>query len=290
MGGGISAQMQDVLKEELAKPVNGEDITDLEQAKKEISRLRGLIKDNLDTSKPLNIVLFGPPAGGKGTQAEKIKEHLGCVHLSTGDMLRAEKAAGSEIGLKAKEFMDNGNLVPDEIVVGIVTKRLAQEDCQTKGWMLDGFPRTFEQAKALSAAGCTPDIVVQIDVPDEVLITRVVGRRLDPETGTIYHMEFKPPPEDETIRGRLVQRDDDTEEKAKNRINTYKSQFDSIAGFYKDVIRAVDGNKKPDEVFEVVKLLLDANNVNAATKIQAVARGKQGRARVNQIKSEKITS
>eukprot|EP00636_Phaeomonas_parva_P018800 CAMPEP_0118874334 /NCGR_PEP_ID=MMETSP1163-20130328/15823_1 /TAXON_ID=124430 /ORGANISM="Phaeomonas parva, Strain CCMP2877" /LENGTH=126 /DNA_ID=CAMNT_0006809721 /DNA_START=99 /DNA_END=475 /DNA_ORIENTATION=- len=125
---------------------------------------------------PLKIIIAGAPASGKGTQCERIREDFGVVHLSTGDMLRAAVKAGTEVGLRAKEAMESGQLVSDEIIIGIIKDRLAETDCQTKGWLLDGFPRTRAQADALAEAGITADIFLLLDVPDSALVERVVGR------------------------------------------------------------------------------------------------------------------
>ena len=145
----------------------------------------------------LKLIIAGAPASGKGTQCENIKEEFGVVHLSTGDMLRAAAAAGTEVGVKAKEFMDAGKLVTDEIIIGVVKERLAMDDCTSDGWLLDGFPRTRAQADALAEAGIECDAFIFLDVPDSSLIERVVGRRTDPETGKIYHVKFSPPENEE---------------------------------------------------------------------------------------------
>ena len=142
---------------------------------------------------PIKIIIAGAPASGKGTQCELIREKFGVVHLSTGDMLREASAAGTEVGKLAQEYMSQGKLVPDEVIIGAVKERLAQPDCQQKGWLLDGFPRTGAQAQALVDAGIHADTFIFLDVPDEDLIERVVGRRADPVTGKIYHMKFSPP-------------------------------------------------------------------------------------------------
>ena len=154
---------------------------------------------------PLDVVICGAPASGKGTQCEMIKSEFGLVHLSTGDILRAAVQEGTDLGKTAKGFMDAGQLVPDELIIDVICARLKQEDCQTQGWLLDGFPRTKAQADALTKAGMVPDCFLMLDVPEEVLVERVTGRRTDPVTGKIYHMTFKPP-ETPEISARLVQR------------------------------------------------------------------------------------
>jgi len=211
--------------------------------------------DNEVLEKP-KIIICGAPASGKGTQCEMLKEKYGVVHLSTGDMLRAAVAEGTEVGLKAKNYMESGQLVPDDVIIGIVKDRLAEEDCEKCGWLLDGFPRTEQQAKALSAAGIEPNSVLYLDVPDEMLIERVVGRRSDPETGKIYHLKFNPPPTEE-ILGRLTQRADDTEEKARVRLENFHKHMGAVEAVYSDLIRKTDGTKPKEEVFKSLQEVLD---------------------------------
>mmetsp|Transcript_59309 Transcript_59309/g.171364 ORF Transcript_59309/g.171364 Transcript_59309/m.171364 type:complete len:262 (+) Transcript_59309:284-1069(+) len=194
-----------------------------------------------------NIIIAGAPASGKGTQCEVIKEKFGVVHLSTGDMLRAAVAAGTEVGKMAKDFMDSGKLVPDEVIIGVVKDRLDESDCKDNGWLLDGFPRTQAQAQALADAGVSADCFLFLDVPDEVLVERVVGRRTDPETGKIYHMKFSPP-EDEEVLKRLEQRSDDTEEKVKVRLEQFHANVDAVKDSYTDIMVVIDGNRAPDVV------------------------------------------
>jgi len=146
----------------------------------------------VDASK--NTIISGAPASGKGTQCEGIVEKYGLTHISTGDMLRAAVQAGTETGKQADGFMKAGQLVPDAVIIAMVKERLDMDDCKKNGWLLDGFPRTGAQAAALEEIGVEPDCVILLEVPDEELIKRVVGRRSDPETGKIYHMTFFPPP------------------------------------------------------------------------------------------------
>uniref|UniRef100_A0A0D9X3N6 adenylate kinase n=1 Tax=Leersia perrieri TaxID=77586 RepID=A0A0D9X3N6_9ORYZ len=197
---------------------------------------------------PLKVMIAGAPASGKGTQCELIKTKYGLVHISAGDLLRAEIAAGSENGKRAKEFMEKGQLVPDEIVVNMVKERLLQPDAQEKGWLLDGYPRSYSQAMALETLGIRPDIFILLDVPDEILVERVVGRRLDPVTGKIYHLKYSPP-ENEEIASRLTQRFDDTEEKVKLRLQTHYQNVESLLSIYEDVIVEVKGDALVDDVF-----------------------------------------
>lgn len=207
----------------------------------------------------MRMILVGPPGAGKGTQAAKLIDTYKIPHISTGDMLRAAVKEGTEMGKQADEFMKAGNLVPDEVVIGMVIERIAKADC-TEGFMLDGFPRTRPQAEALDAeltnAGVKLDVVLFIEVPDELIVERITGRRSDPETGTIYHLKFNPPPAD--VADRVVQRKDDTEEACIARLKKYHSETAPIIPFYEEhgLIRRVDGNAAPDEVTARIKTAL----------------------------------
>ena len=201
-------------------------------------RLRGGVPLMMASPK---IIIAGAPASGKGTQCEFIVEKFGVVHISTGDALRAAVKAGTDVGKMAKEYMDKGGLVPDDVMIGIVKSRLAEDDCKEKGWLLDGFPRTGVQAKAMEDAGIKADKFVLLNVPDDVLVERCVGRRSDPETGKIYHLKFNPPPSDPEVQARLVHRSDDTEEAMVKRIEQYKTNVGAIKGFYKDITQEFDG-------------------------------------------------
>ena len=199
----------------------------------------------------MRMILVGPPGAGKGTQAAFLVGQFHIPHISTGDMLRAAVKAGTELGKKADDFMKRGALVPDEVVIGMVIERIAQADC-ADGFMLDGFPRTRPQAEALdqalSAAGVSLDVVMLVGVPDEMIVERITGRRSDPETGTIYHLKFNPPPAD--VAGRVVQRKDDTEVACVARLDKYHSETAPIVPFYeqKGLLRRVNGVGKPAEV------------------------------------------
>lgn len=172
------------------------------------------------------LIITGPPAGGKGTQCEILVAHFDVVHLSTGDMLRASIQAGAPLGLKAKSYMDAGELVPDELIIDVILERLQQPDCASRGWLLDGFPRTATQARAMISQGIIPDCVLVLDVPDEEVISRISGRRVDPITGRTYHVAFNPPPPE--IRDRVIQRSDDNEETIKNRLEKYHENCDAV--------------------------------------------------------------
>ncbi|XP_020265684.1 probable adenylate kinase 5, chloroplastic isoform X2 [Asparagus officinalis] len=200
-------------------------------------------------------MISGAPASGKGTQCQMIVEKYGLVHISTGDLLRAEVSLGTEIGKKAKEYMDNGHLVPDEIVTDMVISRLSREDVKEKGWLLDGYPRSFSQASSLEKLKIRPDIYILLDVPDDILIDRCVGRRLDPVTSKIYHVKNFPP-ETEEISARLLTRPDDTEEKVKSRLETYKRNTEAILSTYVDLLNKVDGNRSREAVFSEIDSLL----------------------------------
>ena len=202
------------------------------------------------------VIIAGAPAAGKGTQCEMIKSEFGLVHLSTGDILRASVQQGTPLGLKAKAFMDGGQLVPDELIIGVICDRLKESDCETNGWLLDGFPRTKSQADALSAAGMVPDCFVMLDVPEAVLVERVTGRRTDPVTGKIYHMKFNPPTDD-IVSSRLVQRSDDTAEKIIVRYREFQSHIDAIKSCYEDKMVRVDGSIAQSEVSGLVSSILE---------------------------------
>ncbi|KAI9117339.1 hypothetical protein K1719_011505 [Acacia pycnantha] len=213
------------------------------------------LKLNCSMNEPLKVMISGAPASGKGTQCELIVQKFGLVHISTGDLLRAEVAAGSEIGNKAKEYMNAGRLVPDEIVTAMVTARLSREDAKQKGWLLDGYPRSCAQAEALEQKQIRPDIYIVLDVPDDILIDRCVGRRLDPVTGKIYHIKNFPP-ETEEIKSRLITRPDDTEEKVKSRLEIYKQNAEAVSSTYSSITNKIDGNRSKEVVFEEIDSLL----------------------------------
>ncbi|CAB9500329.1 Adenylate kinase (Fragment) [Seminavis robusta] len=215
---------------------------------------------------PLKIIIAGAPASGKGTQCEVIQEKFGVVHLSTGDMLRAAVAAGTKVGTQAKEYMDSGRLVPDHVIIGVVKDRLSQPDCQQQGWLLDGFPRTEAQAKALEEEGITADVFLFLNVPGEVLVERVVGRRTDPVTGKIYHMTFSRP-NDPEVEARLEQRSDDTEEKVKVRLQQFHANVDAVKDSYTDISVIIDGNRSPALVSENVVAAIHTKVSPRAIKI-----------------------
>jgi adenylate kinase len=209
----------------------------------------------------VRLILFGPPGAGKGTQAKRLEESLGIPQLSTGDMLRAARREGTELGKKAAEFMDAGKLVPDDVVVGLIEERIKKADCD-KGFLLDGFPRTIPQAEALQAmldkAGQAIDHVVSIEVPDDDIVRRLTARRSCPECGAVYHLEHMPPKTEgkcDKDGTELVQREDDREDTIKQRLSAFHDQTAPLKKFYSErgLLRSVDGTQPPEAVFAGVK-------------------------------------
>jgi adenylate kinase len=209
----------------------------------------------------MRMILVGPPGAGKGTQAARLVDTFLIPHISSGDMFRAEVKQGTELGKQLDHHMKLGGLVPDDVTIPIVLKRITQHDC-AKGFMLDGFPRTRPQAEALDAAmtkaGVALDAVVLIEVPDALLEERAVNRRSDPETGKIYHLKYNPPPAE--ISARLVHRADDTKEAVDKRIAKYHSETAPIIPFYleKGILKRVDGVGDPDTITERIKAVLNS--------------------------------
>lgn len=184
----------------------------------------------------MRLILLGGPGAGKGTQANYIKENYQIPQISTGDMLRAALKAGTELGLKAKEYMDSGGLVPDDVIIGLVKERIKEADCE-KGFLFDGFPRTIPQADAMKEAGVAIDAVVDINVPDEEIIKRMSGRRAHLASGRTYHIIYNPPKEegkDDVTGEPLVQRDDDKEDTVRKRLEVYHDQTEPLIDYYKN--------------------------------------------------------
>ena len=182
----------------------------------------------------MRLILLGAPGAGKGTQATFLCKHYGIPQVSTGDMLRAAVKAGTPLGLAAKKVMDTGALVSDDIIIGLVKERLTQPDC-AKGYLFDGFPRTIPQAEAMQKEKVALDYVLEIDVPDEEIITRMSGRRVHPASGRTYHVKFNPPKaegRDDVTGEPLVQRDDDREDTVKKRLEVYRSQTRPLVDYY----------------------------------------------------------
>ncbi|WP_100012667.1 adenylate kinase [Lentibacillus sediminis] len=213
----------------------------------------------------MNLILMGLPGAGKGTQAEKINAEYGIPHISTGDMFRLAIKEGTDLGKKAKEYMDQGELVPDEVTIGIVRERLNKDDCKN-GFLLDGFPRTIAQADALeeilTEMNDELDKVVHVDVPEEQLVERLSGRRVCPTCGTTYHVLYNPP-EKEGICDKdgteLIQREDDKPETVKNRLSVNMEQQKPLLDYYqeKGYLVTVNGDQEIDEVFRGIQAKID---------------------------------
>ena len=208
----------------------------------------------------MNLILLGAPGAGKGTQAEILCERLNIPTISTGNMIREAMKSGTEMGLKAKEYAENGKLVPDEVVIGIVDERLRQDDCKN-GFILDGFPRTIPQAEALDRMGIIIDRVVDINVPDEVITRRVSGRRACLDCGSTYHIETKKPQVEgicDRCGSTLVQRKDDLPETVQERLHVYHAQTEPLRDYYAAAgkLLVVDGQQGIQEIAEQTLTLL----------------------------------
>jgi adenylate kinase len=217
----------------------------------------------------VRLILFGPPGAGKGTQAKRLEQKLGVPQLSTGDMLRAEKAVGTELGKAAAKIMDAGGLVSDDIVIGMIASRIEKPECKD-GFILDGFPRTIPQGEALNemlaAKGLKIDAVIGIEVPDEVLVARIVNRRVCPD-GHVYHLVTNPP----KVAGKcdvdgkdLVQRGDDNAESVRARQTKFHRETAPLKSIYAGILKVVDGTKSPDEVFASIIASLGAKVLGKA--------------------------
>lgn len=213
----------------------------------------------------LNLILMGLPGAGKGTQAEKINEEYNIPHISTGDMFRLAIKEGTDLGRKAKEYMDQGALVPDEVTIGIVRERLMMDDCKN-GFLLDGFPRTIAQAESLqqllTELNTTIDYVLHVDVPEGKLVERLSGRRICPTCGTAYHVEFNPPKVEgicDKDSSQLIQRDDDKPETVKNRLAVNIEQMQPLLDFYQGngYLARVNGDQDINDVFQEIQSKLE---------------------------------
>lgn len=216
----------------------------------------------------MKIILLGPPGAGKGTQAAGIVEKYNIPHISTGDIFRKNIKEGTELGKKAKEYMDQGLLVPDELTVGLVTDRISQKDCEN-GFMLDGFPRNVSQAKHLDEflqnANISLDKVVNIEVDKSILVERAVGRRICKSCGATYHVEFNPPKESgvcDVCGGELYQRADDTEETVSKRIQVYLDETKPLVNYYSEqgIIANINGKQSIEKVFDDIVKSLGSEN------------------------------
>jgi adenylate kinase len=219
----------------------------------------------------MRLILLGPPGAGKGTQARYICEKYGIPQISTGDMLRAAVAAGTDLGKQAKAVMDSGALVSDDIIIGLVKERIQEPDCEP-GFLFDGFPRTLAQAEAMREAGVAIDAVVEISVPDDEIVKRLSGRRSHPGSGRVYHVEFNPPKVegvDDVTGEPLVHRDDDKEETIRNRLATYHAQTEVLTSFYRD-LEAKDDEGSPKLVTVDGTQAIDAVREDALEELEKV--------------------
>ena len=212
----------------------------------------------------LNLILFGPPGAGKGTQAERLRGDFQLPYIATGDMLRANVKGGTDLGKQAKEYMDAGELVPDELIVAMAAERLQEPDAED-GFILDGFPRTVEQAKALdkqlAEMGRRVTAALLIDVPDDELVRRLSGRRMCVKAGHLYHVEFDPPKHEglcDQDGSRLVQRDDDKPEVVRNRLRVYHEQTEPLVEYYDEqgLMRRIDGTRDAAEVHDHIRAVI----------------------------------
>lgn len=207
---------------------------------------------------PTRLLLLGAPGAGKGTQAKRLVAQLGVPQISTGDMLREARAAGTALGKKAAEYMDAGKLVPDDVVIGLVEERLKRPDC-VRGFIFDGFPRTRAQAEALDELGVRLDRVLQIDVPEEALVERITGRMSCANCGAPYHKRFSPPQEEGVCdvcgQRELRTREDDTEPVVRQRLATFREQTKPLIAYYRarNLLHVIDGSGAPDEVWALIE-------------------------------------
>jgi adenylate kinase len=212
----------------------------------------------------LNLILLGPPGSGKGTQGERLQADLRLPYYATGDILRAEVREGTELGREAKQYMDRGDLVPDEVIIGMIAERVESAEA-ADGFILDGFPRTAAQAEALDEEVERLErrltAALLVDVPDEEVVRRLSGRRTCEKEGHIFHVDFDPPKKEgvcDVCGGRLIVRDDDTPEVVKNRLAQYHAKTEPLVSYYEDkgILRRVDGRQAPEDVTDRIRALL----------------------------------
>lgn len=213
----------------------------------------------------MRIILLGAPGAGKGTQAQFLMNTFNIPQISTGDMLRAAISEGTELGKKAKQVMDEGKLVSDDIMIGLVQERVAQPDCKN-GFLLDGFPRTIPQADAMHEAGIEIDYVLEFDVPDDVIVERMAGRRVHPGSGRVYHVSYNPPQQegkDDVTGEDLIVRDDDKEETVRHRLSVYHEQTEPLVSYYQNLAEQgvvnyhkVDGTREVSDISAELKGVL----------------------------------
>ncbi|HEV2770709.1 MAG TPA: adenylate kinase [Solirubrobacteraceae bacterium] len=213
------------------------------------------------TVSELNLILLGPPGAGKGTQAERLQEDFHLPYIATGDILRSAVREGTVLGRQAKDYMDKGELVPDEVIIGVVLERIASDEARD-GFLLDGFPRTAEQGRALDGAvadvGRRLTAALLIDVPDDEVVRRLSGRRVSVKTGRVYHVEFDPPKREgrcDVDGSRLVQRDDDKPETVRHRLEVYHRMTEPLIKHYEDkgILRRFDGARSATEVHDHIR-------------------------------------
>lgn len=217
----------------------------------------------------MKVILLGPPGAGKGTQAQFVKERFNIPQISTGDMLRQAVAADSPLGRKARFIMDSGALVPDDIIIKLVKDRISQSDCNN-GFLLDGFPRTLAQAKALTMANIHVDNVLELEISDDEIVKRLTGRWVHPGSGRVYHVEHNPPKNDykDDLTGEpLIQREDDTEATIRKRLSVYRTQTQPVASFYMSLalsdkinpvtFNKIDATQAPLVVFDSIMDILN---------------------------------
>jgi adenylate kinase len=208
-----------------------------------------------------NLILLGPPGAGKGTQAERLQADFALAHISTGDMLRAQVSQGTELGQEAQKYMNAGELVPDDVILGMIGLRISEQDAR-EGFLLDGFPRNTSQADSLAATLAESDrrltAALLIDVPDEEVVRRLAGRRVCAKGGHVYHVEFDPPKRESVCDqdgSRLIQRDDDKEETIRRRLEVYARQTAPLIAYYDEagLLRRFDGRRDPNEVHDHIR-------------------------------------